>query len=295
MVGLVAPSGVTSEAQIERGIANMKSLGLEPRLAANLRASRGGYAGSVAQRVDDIHAMFRDGDVRALWAARGGSGCNALLPHLDYALMRAHPKVVVGYSDLTALHCAMLRRAGLVGFHGPVSSSTFSEFSMAQLRATLFDGATGPLPLPATFEEPRVLRPGRAEGPLLGGNLSTLAALVGTPYLPDAGGAVMFLEDVSEAPYRIDRMLTQLEQAGVTSVAAGVAIGICRKCVPPDDEPSLTLQEGLDERFATHRGPVVQGLAFGHIPEQVTLPLGIRARLDASRRELVLLEPAVER
>lgn len=295
MVALVAPSGVTTEAQIERGIANLRSLGLEPRLAPNLRAAHGGYAGTVAQRVDDIHAMFRDGDVRALWAARGGSGCGALLPHLDYALMRAHPKAVVGYSDVTALHGAMLRRAGLVGFHGPVSSSTFSAFSAAQLRAVLFDGAAGPLPLPSSFEAPRVLRAGRAEGPLVGGNLSTLASLVGTPFMPEVHGAVLFLEDVGEAPYRIDRMLTQLEQSGATTAAAAIALGIFRKCVPPDDEPSLTLGEVFDDRFAAARAPVVQGLAFGHIPEQVTLPLGVRAALDAGRRELVLLEPAVER
>jgi muramoyltetrapeptide carboxypeptidase len=293
VVGLVAPSGVASEAQLERGIANLESLGLKPRLARNVRAARGGYAGTVAQRVEDLHAMFADREVRALWAARGGSGCSALLPHLDFALIRANPKVLVGYSDVCALQLALLRRSGLVTFHGPVSSSTFSEFSAVQLRAVLFEGAAPTFPLPAALDEPRTLRAGRAEGPLLGGNLSVLCSLLGTPYMPDAAGALLFLEDVGEAPYRIDRMLVQLEQAGITPAVSGVALGVFRKCVPTDDEPSLTLQEVFEDRFAGQRSPCGWGFPFGHIPEQVTLPLGVRARLDVARRELTLLEPGV--
>ena len=291
-MGLVAPSGVMAEAQVERGLDNMRTLGLRPRLGSNLRAARGGYAGTVAQRVADLHEMFADRQVRAIWAARGGSGASALLPHLDYGLVRANPKVVVGYSDLTALHLALLRHAGLVSFHGPVSSSTFSTFSLAQLRAVLFDGADT-LVLPANGDEAHVYRAGRAEGPLLGGNLSTLAALVGTPNLPDVRGALLFLEDVGEAPYRIDRMLTQLEQAGILAAAAGVALGVCRKCVATDDEPSLSLQEVFEDRLLSLRVPVASGFAFGHIPQQVTLPLGIRARMDTATREITLLEPAV--
>jgi len=292
VVGLVAPSGVMTEPQIARGIENMRALGLEPRLGKNLRAAHGGYAGTVEQRVDDLHAMFRDPEVRAIWAARGGSGCTALLPHLDYALIRANPKVVVGYSDLTALHLALLGHAGLVGFHGPVSSSTFSTFSATLLRAVLFDGAQG-IGFPEAGEGGRTYRAGTAEGPLMGGNLSTLCALVGTPWIPDTRGAVLFLEDVGEAPYRIDRMLVQLDQAGILPHAKAVALGVFRKCDPPDDEPSLTLDEVFRDRVDALRVPVASGFAVGHIPRQATWPMGIRARIDAARRELTLAEPAV--
>ena len=271
--------------------------------APHLRAAHGGYAGTVQQRAADLHAMFADREVRAIWAARGGSGAGALLPHLDYALIRRHPKILVGYSDLTAVHLALLARAGVVSFHGPVASSRFSDFSAAFLRAVLMEGGAGRELLVAEANEAEATEPGQppfgaitpgvATGPLVGGNLSTLASLVGTPYLPDARGAIAFLEDVGEAPYRVDRLLTQLAQAGVTSRAAAVAFGVFRKCVPPDDEPSLTLAEVVREQAAALRVPSAYGLSIGHIPRQVTLPLGIRARFDAAARTITLLESAV--
>jgi muramoyltetrapeptide carboxypeptidase len=245
--------------------------------------------------------MFRDDSVRAIWAARGGSSASTLLPHLDYALMRATPKALVGYSDVTAVHLALLRHANLVSFHGPVSSSTFSDYNAAHLRAVLMDDAVGtrmplrerePDAFPPEEGAPQVFRSGVAEGPLVGGNLSTLVALIGTPHMPHLRGCILFLEDVGEAPYRIDRMLTQLEQAGVFAQAAGVALGIFRKCTPPDDEPSLTLRQVFADRFASLRVPCAYGFPIGHIAQQLTLPLGVRARMDADARTITLLEPA---
>ena len=271
--------------------------------AAHLRAAYGGYAGSVGERVADLHAMFEDREVRAIWAARGGSGAAALLLHIDYGLVRRHPKILVGYSDITALHLALLAHARLVTFHGPVASSRFSDFSATYLQAVLMDGSAPRELLVSTENDAEVrevghpslgaVREGHAEGPLLGGNLSTLCALVGTPHLPDTRGAVLFLEDVSEAPYRVDRMLTQLAQAGISTRAAAVALGIFRKCVPSDDEPSLTLAEVVRSQLDALKPPSAYGLSIGHIPRQVTIPVGVRARFDAGTRTLTLLEPAV--
>ena len=282
----------------------MRTLGLEVKPGSNLFARRGGYAGSRQQRAADLHEMFADPQVKAIWAARGGSGCATVLPCLDYGLIKAHPKIVVGYSDVTALHLALLARTGMVSFHGPVSSSTFSPFSEAHLRAVLFD-APRTLAMPVRERDadavlpaesvPYVIREGSAEGPLVGGNLSTLCALVGTPFFPDTRGGLLFLEDIGEAPYRIDRMLTQLEQAGVLASVAGVVLGVFRKCAPADDEPSLTLREVFEDRFAALGVPCAYGFAVGHIPQQLTLPLGVRARMDAATRTITLLEPAVQK
>ena len=303
MIGLVSPGGVVTDAQVQTGFTNLEALGFKVKEGRNLRAAHGGYAGTVAERLADLHAMFEDRAVRGLWCARGGSGCSALLPAIDYALVRRQPKAVVGYSDITALHLALYRRAGVVSFHGPVSSSTFSEYSVARLRETLME------PRPTiTFSlaedlvargaaepqfVPRTLRAGRAEGRLAGGNLSTLCALVGTPYGLAARGALLFLEDVGEAPYRVDRMLTQLRQAGVLGSAAGLMLGVFQKSGPPDEEPSLSLGQVLDEQLQGLKVPVSYGHSFGHVPQQYTLPMGIRARLDTEARTLTLLEAAV--
>lgn len=303
LVGLVAPCGVVGEPGIQKRVVNLESLGFKVRVGDHAMASYGGYAGTVEQRVADLHRMFGDRDVRAIWAARGGSGCLQLLPRIDYELVRRNPKVLIGFSDITALHLAILRHAGLVTFHGPTAGSTFSEFSVAQMQAVLMEPAARTTL--AIAEEhlrkaetkpqfvPRTFAPGIAEGRLLGGNLSVLCAMLGTPYLPSAKGSLLFLEDVGEAPYRIDRMLTQLRLAGPLRQAAGIVLGVFEKCEPPDDEPSLSLAETLEGQLSESRVPAVYGYSFGHVPHQYTLPLGVRARLDTEARTITLMEPAV--
>ena len=304
VVGLIAPGGVVDDAIIETCVRNLESVGFTVKPGANLRAAHGGYAGTVEQRLDDLHRMFADREVQAIWTARGGSGCTALLPHIRYDLLRRQPKILIGYSDITALHIAIHRHAGIVTFHGPVAWSTFSEYSVRHMLAVLMEPqpeytiAMAPENAEKASSQPeyalRTLHPGVAEGRLVGGNLSVLAALIGTPYAADIRNRLLFLEDVGEAPYRIDRMLAQLQQSQGLRAAAGVMLGVFRKSASPAGEPSLTLDEILDEHFAKLPLPSVYGYSFGHVAQQFTLPVGIRARLDTAGETLRLLESAVQ-
>lgn len=309
LVGLVAPSGATNAGFVEQRVKNLESFGFKVKVSKNILATRGNTAGSVAQRVSDLHDMFLDREVRAIWAVRGGSGTSQLLPALDYQLIRRHAKVLVGYSDITALHLAMLRYAGLVTFHGPTASASFTDYAATQLEAVLMhprsettiymsDGNRREAERSSEFVI-RTLTAGVAEGRLVGGNLSVLSAMIGTPYAPDWKGALLFLEEIREAPYRIDRMLTQLKQAMPFDQAAGIMLGVFRRSVATnanggiDNEPSLTLEQTLDDHFSNLRVPAAYGFSFGHIANNMTIPVGVRARLDTQQQTLTLLEPAV--
>jgi muramoyltetrapeptide carboxypeptidase len=303
LVGLIAPSGHASDSSIEKSVRQIEALGFRCKQGANLRAVHGNYAGSVQQRLNDLHAMFADPEVKAIWCIRGGSGCISLLSALDYGLVRANPKVLLGYSDITALHLAIGRHAGLVTFHGPVASSTPSDYSTAHMLAVLMD----PQPtytIPMAMEndlraraEPhyaiRTVHAGLASGTLMGGNLSMVSALAGTPYAADFRDSILFIEEVNEAPYRIDRWLTQLDLSLGLGKAAAVMIGICDHCGGADEDITLTLDETLDIHLQPLRVPAVTGYSFGHIRNQFTIPMGVRATLDTERQTVTLLEPAV--
>jgi muramoyltetrapeptide carboxypeptidase len=303
VVGLVAPGGCTNDEAIEQAVRHIEALGFRARQGTYLRDVWGNYGGTVAARIADLHAMFRDPEVRAIWAIRGGSGCIALLRHLDYRLIRTHPKVLLGYSDITALHLAIHRHARLVTFHGPVASSTPSDYATEHLLAVLMEPrASYTIPMAAendrrALDEPwyatRTVHGGVAEGRLIGGNLSLVSALAGTPYAADFRGSLLFIEEVNEEPYRIDRWLTQLDLSVGLDRAAGVMIGICENCGPQGDGPSLTLDETLDVHLRPLHVPAVTGYSFGHIRHQFTLPVGVRGRLDTAARTVTLLEPGV--
>lgn len=302
-VGLIAPGGVVDDRIIEQCVQNLESLGVKVKLGNNIRAVRGGYAGTVAQRLDDLHAMFLDREVKAIWAARGGSGCTGLLPGIRYDVLRKHPKILVGFSDITALHLALYRHAGLVTFHGPVAWSTFSDYSVQHMASVLMD------PQPqyvihmssenkkkAAEQSQFVLhnfQAGIAEGRLIGGNLSVLCALIGTTYAAQFNKKILFLEEIGEAPYRIDRMLTQLQQSQGLKHAAGIMLGVFQKSSVAAGETSLSLEEVLEDHLNALPVPAVYGYSFGHIAHQFTIPIGIKARLDTEQQTLTLLEPAV--
>ena len=303
LVALFNPSGFADDALIQRATGNLERLGLRVMHSKYLRASRGNTAGTIGQRLTDLHTLFENREVRALWAARGGSGTAQLLPYVDYALIARNPKIVIGYSDLTSLLLAIYAKTGLVTFHGPVGSSGFTPFTVAHLEATLIEGralyamTTADEHAKRAATEPnfvqRVLRGGTAEGTLMGGNLSVLSSLVGTPYLPDMNKSLLFLEEISEAPYRVERMLTQLAQSGLLDNASAAMLGVFVKGDVPGGEESLTLTQALDDDFASRPIPSAYGLSFGHIASQWVLPIGVRARFNADTKSLTLLETAV--
>lgn len=304
-VGLIEPASASDDPfQLQLVEEAIRAMGLVPKRAPHLLDRHGYLAGRDADRGADVNAMFADPEVRAIFAVRGGWGSARLLPYLDWDLIRANPKLLTGYSDITALHMAIAAKGGFVTLHGPNGSSGWGQASWDHYRAIAFDGATPLLSNPPGNEDRLVQRrwrtvtitPGKAQGRLLGGNLTVLTALAGTPYLPDFSGAILFLEDVDEAEYRIDRMLTQLGLAGILSRLAGVVFGQCTDC----SAMAKGVYGGfpLGELFRHHFGklgvPAYHGAWFGHISDQFTLPLGVRAEIDADAGTLRLLEPAVQ-
>lgn len=302
-VGLIEPAGFTDDTfDLEPVKQNIIAMGLKPKPSRHLTDRYGYLAGKDADRAADVNDMYADPDVKAVFAVRGGWGCARILPYLDFARIRANPKLLIGYSDITALHLAFAARAGFTTIHGPVASSGWNRFSWDYFRAVAFDGATPTFTNPVGTEDRLVQRigsirtfgAGKATGRLLGGNLTVLAALMGTPWMPDFTGAILFIEDIGEQPYRIDRMLTQLALGGVLGKLAGVVFGQCTDCGPAGASyGGFTLSEVLDQHLRPLGIPVFQGAQFGHVASQFSLPVGAKAEMDADAGTIRLLEPAV--
>jgi muramoyltetrapeptide carboxypeptidase len=305
-IALVAPAGPVEDAKVKEASANLARLGYRVKHYRSLSAQEGYLAGSDEARAFEIDRAFADPEVGMILCLRGGYGSPRILGLLDYEAMRRRPKIFVGYSDVTALHLAILRKAGLVTFHGPMAERDFSGKGLAPysskyfwslLRApgaearALFEawGAGAP---PASGSV-RAISPGAAEGPLVGGNLSTICALLGTPYEIETDGAILFIEDVNEEPFRIDRMLCQLRLAGKLGGLEGALLGGFTRCEARTTRPSFTVEDVLDQYFSELGIPVLAGFPAGHLADQATLPLGVRVRLDATRKTLRILEPAV--
>ena len=302
-VALVSPSSATDERlSLQLAQEAMQALGFKVRTGEHYAARRGHLAGSDAGRAGDLNAMFADDDVRAIVCVRGGSGAARLLPLLDYDAIRAHPKALLGYSDITALHNALLSQAGLVSFHGPIGSGSWNAFNVDQFRRVFFERELMRYenPLEAGDElVPRQNRTlaitgGRASGELVGGNLTVLTALAGSPYLPDFRGRILFLEDVSEAPYRIDRMLTTLKLMGALDGIAGFIFGECTDCDPGEGYGSLTLDQIFDDHVRPLGVPAYRGALIGHIRRQFIVPVGARVEMDADAGTFRMLEPAFQ-
>lgn len=295
IVGLIAPGSSIDEDGILKAIRQIESLGLKVKSGKNLQAINGFLAGTDQQRLDDIHTMFADPSVKAVWCVRGGYGCGRLLPLLDYKLIKRNPKVLIGYSDITALMNAITRKTGLVTYHGPVGSSDFTDFTTKYLKAAILDGNPWlPIERPqvsqeGTISESYVIRGGMAEGTLWGGNLSLLSAAAGTDYVPPIKGSLLFIEDVGEDPYSIDRMLTQLRQSWDLGSVAGILLGVFKGCEADPDDRSLTLRETLTGRFQDLGVPVAYGFPIGHINDMCTLPVGLKARASMEEMKIEVL------
>lgn len=282
-VALVAPAGPLAESAIETALRRCRDLGLEPVPGASIRARSDYLAGPDEARAADLQAAIA-GDSAAIWALRGGYGTLRTLRHVDLGPLTHRPRAFIGFSDNTAIHLALLAR-GIASFHGPHAGFThFTETTERAFRAVLMEGgAPGVLPMPEEYRPVPLVR-GTAEGPLVGGNLAMLAAVCGTPYQPDTRGAILFLEDVDEPPYRVDRMITQLRLAGLLDPVAGIALG---DFSPPEPGVDAVLRDLL----APLGVPILAGLPIGHGRENWTLPVGARARLDADGASLEILEP----
>lgn len=298
VIGLVAPASAPRHPeQIERSVRYLESLGYRVKPGKHLESRHGFSAGTDAERAADLNAMLRDPGVRAVFALRGGNGCCRLLRTLDYSAVRRAPKILVGYSDLTFLQLALWRRCGLVSFSGPMPGVEFwrspDPFTEEHFWALLTSKARSrTLPAPPG-NAPESLRPGRAEGRLVGGCFSLVMSLVGTPFQPRFKNTLLFLEDVREELHRIHRMFTHLDHAGILRQIAGLVLGQFTESGREPGEAQLPLPEILRETLTDVRGPILSGIAYGHIPRKLTIPQGVLARVDAGRRRLTLLEAAV--
>jgi muramoyltetrapeptide carboxypeptidase len=304
-IGLITPATEVPDpdrlALAERTISYFK---LRMKRGRNVGKRFGTYSESIEARLDDLHAMFRDPEVKAIFCIRGGYASAHLLDRIDYDLIRRNPKIFIGYSDITAMHLAIHRNARLVTFHGPIVLSRFTDYTQQYFRKALFETTPiGKVTNPADSNELRpahtlrTIRPGTASGPLIGGNLSLVSTTLGTPYEIDTRGRILFLEDVEEQAYSVDRMLTQLRLAGKLDQAAGVIWGECQDCGPRAYQPSAVLPfsigEVVDNILGTLKVPVLSGLTIGHTNDQLTLPLGVLATLDANAGTLEIKEAGV--
>lgn len=301
-LGIVAPASAPPDpSAVDRAVDLLKKLGFRIKLAPNVHKRRGFLAGTDRERASDLMGMFIDKKVGAVLCVRGGYGTARLLPLLDYKVIAANPKIFVGFSDITSLHCAFLTKAKLVSFHGPMLVSDFAnkelpDYTLKSFLETL-SGQGSELGKGYSGKTVKVLRRGVARGRLVGGNLAVLCTLIGTPWMPTLKSRILFIEDIGELPYRFDRMLTQLLNCGLLQQVAGVAIGLNADCDDPkaglEGECRQSLEDVLRERLLPLNVPVVVGLPFGHVPHNGTLPMGIRAELDADRGELNFVERCV--
>ncbi len=303
LVALINPAGATAHrVEVQIVTESLQALGLKVKQADHLMDRYGYLAGTDAERAADVNAQFADPSVAGVVAVRGGWGCARILPLLDFDAIAENPKVLVGYSDVTALLLAVHSITGLVTFHGPVGLGPWNRFTVDYFKRILFDGE------PVLYSNPtavgdnltqvtdrvQTISPGKARGPLLGGNLTVLSAIVGSRYLPDWDGAILFLEDINEYIYRIDRMLTQLQLAGVLDRISGLIFGKCTDCEPGEGGyGSLTLDQVFDDHIRPLEVPAYQGAMIGHIRDKFTLPEGIPVEIDADKGTIQLLEPPV--
>jgi muramoyltetrapeptide carboxypeptidase len=301
-IGLITPATPTTDPDtLAKADRALKFFGFQVKVGKNVGRRAGYFGSSPDERLDDFHAMFRDTEVDAVFAMRGGYGSQHLLDRIDYDLIRRNPKIFLGYSDITAMHLAIHKYAGLVTFHGPNMLSEFTDYTQQHFRRAMFEAK----PLGALSNPPesnairpahptRTIRSGTITAPIIGGNLTLISTLMGTPYEIDCRGKILLLEDVGEEPYRMDRMLTQLRLAGKFKDAVGVVVGECVDCDPSDFKPSLgsnfSLGEVLDAMLKPLSIPVFYGLTFGHTDDQLTLPLGVLATMNADQGTLEIKE-----
>lgn len=302
-VGIVAPASNVDENEETRfAIDVVQSFGFRVKLGEHIYSRTQYLAGTDRERAGDVNAMFADSNVDAIFCLRGGYGTPRILPYLDYDVIKGNPKILLGYSDITALLLAIHKMTGLIGYHGPIARQNFSDYTLSEFKRVLFNPKSKTvIGSPPPFEsregyvddENRITRfvGGKARGKLVGGNLSLLTALLGTPYEPEFEQRILFLEDVGESAYSIDRMLTQLWLAGRLQQVAGIVFG--KFTDSENSGNSYSIEEVVRMRCEPLSVPTIRGLMFGHVDDQTVVPVGVNAELDADAGTLTLLESAV--
>ncbi|RPI67229.1 MAG: LD-carboxypeptidase [Ignavibacteriae bacterium] len=293
-VGIACPASGVTMSEMKGFMALCTAHGLEPVMGRNVSRRDGYLSASDTDRADELKEFVDDPTIDAIMCARGGYGVMRILPYLDYSAIREANKIIMGFSDITALLIAANQLSGVVTYHGPVASSTFDPFTADAFKRTVM---VSPQMDPFQDERLTTIVNGVGRGRLTGGNLAMVISTLGTKYEIDTKGAILFLEEINEEPYRIDRMLTQLWLAGKLQQCNGIALGNFRNCESKGlsiTGPSFTLKEVIQERTKDLGIPVVYGLPFGHVKSKLTIPLGIEAELDATSKTLRLLQPSVE-
>lgn len=304
VVGIISPASATFvQEELDIVIDAVRALGLVPKLAPHVSDRYGYLAGKDTERAADINQFFQDPQIAALLPIRGGWGCSRILPYLNYQTIRQNPKILIGFSDITSLILGINAQTQLITFHGPNGLTSWRTTQTEYFRRLLFAGEL------VTFSNSKdgddadrlmqvknriqTITPGKARGRLIGGNLSVLSGIVGSPYLPNMTGAILFLEDTGENIYRLDRLLTHLKLAGVFDKLAGFVFGQCPECTPDADYGSLTLEEVVWGHIQPLKIPAFYGAAIGHLENIVTLPIGLNVEMDATKGAIAMLEPAV--
>lgn len=293
VLALTAPAGaIFNEETIQKATLAFEAQGFRVKHGDTLKQQFGYLAGTDEFRANELNKLFEDKTVKAIVAMRGGWGCARLFSHLDFKLIEQNPKIICGFSDLTSLLLAIYKKTGLVTFHGPVGNSTLEGFTMENFLRLVKDGEALKMIQPSS-DALHVFSKGQASGKLFGGNLTVWNSLIGTGYLPDATGALLFFEETEEEPYQIDRLLTQLEIAGTLASAAGIIFGKCAKCEAEEPAKSFTLEEVFQQKFGKLGLPVVSGFNFGHVKDKFTFPVGMEATFDTSDSSVKLLRSCV--
>ena len=300
LIALVTPGGPITKAQLDETVLKLERLGFKTTYAETVLSEYGYFAGPDAERATELMSMFTNPEVKGIICVRGGYGSIRILDLLDYDLIQQNPKVFMGYSDITALLTAIYAQTGLVTFHGPLGISPFNDFTLKTFKRLVMNPRN-------TYKyhyqreentegDPEfdvcTINSGKAEGELIGGNVSVIDSMIGSAYEPDFENKMVYLEDIGEKTYRVDKMLFHLLYATNLKKAAGIVLGVFAEC-DINDEPRLTLKQAIKDLFKPLSIPIFYGFSFGHIDTIVTIPNGIRARMNADKHSLKLLERAV--
>lgn len=294
-IAITSPAGaVWDDMQIEKFVSILQSFGFKTKLGQTLKEKYGYFAGTDEFRAKELNDFFLDKEVDGIFSMKGGWGCARILDKINYSSIQNNPKVLMGFSDITSLLVAITAKTGLVTFHGPVGNSGWNDFTSAYFTSVLMKKELAMFSYPDSDADPHyTINSGKTEGVLIGGNLTVLAGIIGSDYLPSWENKILFLEETSEEPYRIDRMLTQLKLAGVLNTIKGFVFGKCVKCDAEEPEKAFTLKQVLEQHLKPLEIPAFYGAMIGHIENKYTLPIGIKAGIDADKGTIKLLESAV--